>query len=754
MTKPYFIAAKSRSNRPGWSITFRHPLRLDTRGRPGRKVRRGLGTDDEALADELVGQMNELLSDQSWWNANRKAEAATKFAKPIVAAFFDDVWARAEPSERLRDSHLPLPGREEGYSRVLFVGTTGAGKTTLLRQLIGSDPDADRFPSTAPAKTTIADIEVIAADGEYSAIVTFFSEFQIQAYIEECILDAALAVHSGAPDVRVAQRFLNHRDQKFRLSYILGPWGSVDVTDDLSFEDDDDQASAVEGEEGLPSDEIASNRASLEIVLGRVSALARSISRVVSIELGLDQLKPSKEDHEAFLELLGEAFEAELHRQEEFHELVQDVLDLVRSRFQRLDAGHLHEGGSGWPVSWTFETSNRDEFIRQIRWFSSNYWPHFGRLLTPLVDGIRVRGPLYPAVAGEKRLVLIDGQGLGHTPDIATSVTTHITRRFDEVDVILIVDNAQQPMQAAPLSLLKAAAISGNDEKVAIAFTHFDQIKGQNLPTIADKRAHVMASVVSALASLQDTVGTRITRSLERNIENRCFMLGGTHRRLSSLNSKAANYMTSQLESLISFCVEASREEEDAIAEVTYDPIGISFAIQDGAAKFIRPWKSRLGLASYGSYRKEHWTRVKALNRRIAGQLAFEYDNLRPVADLHTTLMEALSRYLDSPLQEAEADGDHRAATRARRIVAARLQRVCHERIVEKQLAAWRVANDQAGVGSTNRRALMIAALLDEAAPIPDAVMTANSKEFLRDIAEVVTSAVTEVGGRFTTRAA
>ena len=65
----------------------------------------------------------------------------------------------------LREAHIRLPNAEQdGYSRVLFVGTTGAGKTSLFRQLIGSDPDDDRFPSTAPAKTTIADIEVIQAE--------------------------------------------------------------------------------------------------------------------------------------------------------------------------------------------------------------------------------------------------------------------------------------------------------------------------------------------------------------------------------------------------------------------------------------------------------------------------------------------------------------------------------------------------------------------------------------------------------------
>jgi len=206
-------------------------------------------------------------------------------------------------------------------------------------------------------------------------------------------------------------------------------------------------------------------------------------------ELGADP-KVAGPDREAAQELIEEHFEGRLTQDEGFHELVQDVLDEVRSRFDRVTVGTLVRRRSGWPELWRFTSDDRAEFIRQIRWFSSNYWPQFGRLLTPLVDGIRVRGPLFAEfLDGQPKLALIDGQGLGHTPDSSASVTTHVTRRFGQVDVVLLVDNAQQPMQAAPLSVLRAVASSGHDAKLAIAFTHFDQIKGQSLRGLS-REAH------------------------------------------------------------------------------------------------------------------------------------------------------------------------------------------------------------------------------------------------------------------------
>src|SRR4028119_393108 len=103
MPRQIFTASKTKSDRPGWAITFRHPLRLDGQRKPGRKVRRGLGTTDPGAADVLVAQMNELLSDSAWWNPVRRREAETRFAPPIVAAFYDDIQIAQSDGEGRRE---------------------------------------------------------------------------------------------------------------------------------------------------------------------------------------------------------------------------------------------------------------------------------------------------------------------------------------------------------------------------------------------------------------------------------------------------------------------------------------------------------------------------------------------------------------------------------------------------------------------------------------------------------------------------
>ena len=749
MSDPTYSASKSRSNRPGWSVSFRHPLRRDARGKFGLKIRRGLGVTDEAEADRVVAEMNTLLADQTWWNANKRTDAGRKFSKVIVAAFYDEIQAGLEDPESLREELIALPSAEDGYSRVLFVGTTGAGKTSLLRQLIGSDPDKDRFPSTAPAKTTIADIEVVHSEGDYKAVVTFFTEFQIQANVEECIVDACLAASEGMPADKVADRLLNHRDQKFRLSYVLGSWDKANVQgddDDFSFETKTHEMDEEEG--SLSSAERVRNHEVLEGLIDRISALSAEVKTRLADDLGIGSGKIVGPDREAAEQLIEENFEAYLAENEGFHELVQDILDFIRQRFELIKDG-LERHRSGWPKRWQFVGSEREHFITQIRWFSSNYWPQFGRLLTPLVNGIRVKGPLFPTFTERMpHLVLIDGQGLGHTPDSSSSVSTHITRRFDHVDVILLVDSAQQPMQAAPLSVLRSVAIRGHSEKLAVAFTHFDQIRGPSLRNQDDKRGHVMASVLNALSNFRDVP---MAKSIEHSIDDRCFMLGSVDQNLARLPVRAAEYMRAELANLVRICEDAILPPPPPKACPIYDPTGIYFAVRQAASKFQGPWLVRLGLAAHERVRKEHWTRVKALNRRIAGELDVEYDNLQPVADFVEGMMESVSRFLDTPIAwtyGSQDDYEQRAAiARIQRIASAALHELALQRLVEQHLSEWRDAYELRGTGSTFARARKIRGIYDEATPIPDAVMLPPAKQLLSEVRRIVTDAIEASGG-------
>lgn len=748
---PYIASLSTTPGRPGFSVSFRHPLKLDSKGKPGLKMRRGLGTDDKSKAETLIEQMNQLLQDEAWWTAAKHEEALKAFDSRIVDAFYDGIQAGIADSFEIRNSVISLPGKAEGYARTLFVGTTGAGKTSLLRHLIGSDPDLDRFPSTSTAKTTVSDIEVIPAKGGFRAAVTFFSETVIQANIEDCVLNACAAVWDALPEDKVADRFLHHPDQRFRLSYLLGSWRknlpAETAQDEWDFGEPDQAATAAaSSDEAVSSADAEVLQTRLVDYVSRITKLAASKAASIKAELLPDPHSASAEDREAALEI----FQGELFADEQFHEIVHDVIDEALQRFEALKNGELtyRSNSSKWPTMWTYSTDDRTEFLKQARWFSSNFAPSFGKLLTPLVDGIRVIGPLFPTFTDyQAKVVLLDGQGLGHTPDSSTSVTTHITRRFSEVDAILLVDNAEQPVQAAAQSVLRAVASSGNYNKLLLAFTHFDQVKGLNLPTFADKRGHVLASVHNYFSKLKEVLNAPIVAVMERTIDERSFMLGA----LDGPSTKLPPGVKAQLNKLIEV-VENSVEPPPAPdAKPQYDASGLGFAVQRAADSFQKAWAARLGLTNGATLPAEHWSRIKALNCRISNETDVEYDSLRPVADLVGRITEEVANFLDNPIgwsrTPVDADEAQQAIAPIRQIIFSRLHELALQRLIDEHLTEWRHGMEHKGKGSAARRAADIRGIYELAAPIPGTVNTAPAIEFMRAVRELVRTAIIENGG-------
>ena len=742
-------ASKTRSGRPGWSATFRHPLRPDARNKLGVKVRRGLDTTDDKLADQRIAQLNRLLSDRSWWSADRRSDAEREFDRPVVSAFFDGIQVGRSDSAALRESKIPLPSKVDGYVRLMLAGPTGAGKTTLLRHLIGSNHTSDRFPSTSTARTTIADTEIVTASRPFVSAITFMSEFEVRAHIDECIEAACLAAIEGQSDEKIAASLMVHREQRFRLSYILGEWtdseSSNDDEGDFEFETPD-----APGEDpgAVSSEDRAANAKRIRAYLERIKEVSSLVATEVTATLDALSAQHTPDGTAAWLEL----FSDKLFSSEPFSKLSLDIKDDIESRFDLLPQDMLVRSSSGWPELGSFICEDRTEFLDKVRWFSSNQSSQFGRLLTPLVDGIRVRGPflpIRPELQIAHQLVLIDGEGLGHTAESASSVSTKVTRRFTDVDVILLVDSAQQPMQAAPLALLQAVGSSGNGGKIAVAFSHFDHVKGDNLKSLVQKRDHVLASITNATVSLRQHLGIPVASTLERKLRERAFLLGALDRDINAI----PNGVIAEMSRLLMIVRDTIAPERPIEAAPNYNAAGLELALRDGVESFLRPWEAKLGIVPRDGIRAEHWTRIKALSRRFANDWGDEFDTLRPAGDLIARLQEPISRWLDTPtgwtrrpIDEAERE---MALNRVRNAIFSALHTLVTERLGQQHRKEWMSAYTVSGEGSGLRRAGQIRRIYEESAPPISASMQPAARAFLTDVFRIVDEAAKEAGGKF-----
>ena len=74
----------------------------------------------------------------------------------------------------------------------------------------------------------------------------------------------------------------------------------------------------------------------------------------------------------------------------------------------------------------------------------------------------------------------------------------------------------------------------------------------------------------------------------------------------------------SQFGKLLQLIEEVVERPKQAEAKPRYDVIDIVLAVKSAAEHFHDAWFTRLGLEHSAGWGKEHWTRVKALSRRLA----------------------------------------------------------------------------------------------------------------------------------------
>ncbi len=654
----------------------------------------------------------------------------------------------------IRESVIPLPGRQEGYARVLLIGTTGSGKTTVVRQLIGTDPKAERFPSTSASRTTTSDIEIVLADGMFRAVVSFLPEDRVRLYVEESLYAAALAQLEGRRFEEVTRKLLEHTEQRFRLSYLLGTLPAAsNEEDDFSDEDDlsdkeDEAGNDTDVSLEVSTDERRRLNEQLRHYLERVRTLASvggSVLAELAIERGIHLDQATGEQQNELHDLL----EVRLRATEAFNQLVDDIVEDVASRFELVSTGSIVRERGGWPSHWTLETEDRAEFIRTINRFSSNYAPNFGRLLTPVVQGIRVAGPFRPAWADESipKLVLIDGEGLGHTPESASSVSTALTRRYEIADVILLVDHAAQPVQAAPSAALRSILFGGHGSKLILCFTHFDEVRGDNLPNNTAKKRHVLGSLDNVLAALSRQLGPKDVDALPRADGQRTFFLSSIHR---PLTDKAA-FTREQLQSMLETMRSAIEPPPPTEAVPVYNDAYLILGIQKAVRPFHTFWRAKLGIEERDGIQRAKWAKIKALSRRLAQwRDQDEYDTLRPVADLVAFLNEQIRVFLSSPLEWEP----HGTCARRRDTIDLITQKVFSElhtfaqqRLITEQGIAWKLAYQRRGPGSTRDRAHDIDRICHDAAPVLDTI-DADTDQFVRALRELVSRAIVDGGGK------
>lgn len=741
----YTARAYKNTNRKSYAITFRHPGQMEN-GRPGKKMCKGLGTEDPDDAAKLQEQMNTLLAREDLHSLASRPDAERLFDARIIEIFYSALDPAPTGHRALRANLMPLPPSDgTGYCKTLLLGVTGAGKSTLLRRLIGTN--ADRFPSTSVNRTTTCEIEVITGRTDFSAVVTFLPRHQTHQEVTDSLANAVLKAIEAASDEDVATEFLEQSDQRFRLKYVLGNWkaDAQEEEDEFSFE----LPTSTNERLALAFDSMPLLR---EVVAKLRQIAASAVQNWQQSNAELSQLIGDEREH-ALDEIQNYAMQSD-----DFLDLANEVVERVADRFDGIP-GDVVKSPTGWPTAWKYTSSpaKRNEFLKTVSWFCGTSPEQWGKLLTPLVTGMRVAGPFKPTWVPANtpyNHVFIDTQGMGHDKR-TTELSIEISERFEEADTILMVESAHNAFSSNDASqVLETIASTGYTSKFAVLFTHMDAVVGDNLTTAASKREKVY------LGGIRNVLDHRVARNVTRTAARQL----GEHLKTNTFYFAyldPSKYPSAEASRIEKFEAHLSGELMNLAASLTarqplalqpalpkYSFESLGQAVREASMLFQETWDARLGYRRTENVVAAPWQSIKAMTLRYA-EGRFDGFWLRPIDTLIAKTRNVLSRFLETPLEwEGKVVSDDEKAAiidRIKQLVDKSLTELSKSRLWRIPQPKWQDAYRPSGPGSTFERKPMVRSIFQHQVPVMESISDRWAQAWIDEIKTVVLDAQEQI---------
>lgn len=483
-----------------WSVSYSYPSSRGEEASSSGTLLRSL-VDDRAEAEQIVADLETLLQTADQWNASRYQEALAQFHPRAVTLFFtgDPSLAPSEPEPwDLREGLLPFPEEQEDYRRLLLVGTTGAGKTSLLRQCLGlTHPD---FPATDTSRTTTFALEAVCdPDANPQGVISLVSQTELSKLLFACIERAVIPAMQGESDHQIKSALNSSNEQRFHLPALLGETPQVRL-------------------------KFSSPKALIAII--------RDIADEAMRAMGFDGTRLLRTQDE---EILSHWLQQQSER---CAALIDALLLEIRGRLTIEDHGTWQFDPFGWPIAVHFQTATIPDLEACLWPFAGVEKEHWVQLFTPLVTGMRMRAPFCPKwwpVKEGPRVILLDGEGVGHAKQVKNFLPSRLADQLPLVDAIIAVEKADTPMQNVAAAIIRTTATRGMIERVILTYTHCDLLEtGVGGPRNFHKLEEAEFALIDQLSKPEegDTVPA-LTRSdafrLRRHLEEHTYHLGYLH---------------------------------------------------------------------------------------------------------------------------------------------------------------------------------------------------------------------------------
>ncbi len=705
-----------------YTIWYSHPVQKDKNGKALR-VHKGLGTNDELEAKKRAEQLEKIINNIYWWDISKRREAAEIFDDVIVDAFYNPMLNNKDAGQKILDK-IYLPWNEDEYTKIALVGVSGAGKTTLMKQIIGIENE--NFPAVSSGRTTVSNMEFITTDKDtFEASIVFMTRDELVMYIQENIIEAVkYCMGENIKLGRLLKKLLEHKDLTFRLKYTLGYISSDFLDLDIN---------KIEEIEEIEE---------LKPIIEKIKDIA---SRLKENKINLDEIEYELDD-----------------------DICNEIIKLVLQRFKNLDGDRLDLNGNivpvdeeSWVYGWYYKTKNRKTFIDTMQMFSSNSKEKWGKLLTPIVKTIRIKGNFEPRFIEDKKnlkLVLFDGQGLGHNTSMS-SIPSDICDYFNKADYSLLVDNAQQPVMENTKIAIRELIENGKGRNIRFIYTHMDMVQGDNIIEDIDKRMHVSEALESNLYEMKEQNNFICSDYVIENMIKECYFFYGLNE--DSNNAKEMLRLFKNIEEN----KENDNKDDISNIQLKYNNIDLFFTIRNATDRFREEWENILGIENTNKEKKIHWSKIKALSSRLAKNVNDNYNDgeLAPLADLRSILISEINIFINQPIKKIDILNNRELKKEDEKRISKKQDKIKDEiggELIEyinnsmwkdiSQLNRWKEAYNFRGLDSTKLRAYKINEIFDFSAPkkIEDFTKDQNDiqKNYIKNIESIINDVLDKNG--------
>lgn len=611
----------------------------------------------EETLNEITKDITKLVINEEFHNSGGKEKAIHSGLNSLAIEAFYNYKDVEKPLRNKQVVRKYLPNTKE-HVKVNIKGPSGAGKTTLLGKLLNLDKSQ---LATAVNKTTVGTREYLMEDSPtYSLCCTFLSQFEVQRQLQDITqrVIEILVDNIDIPLKKVRSKFVDSTDQQFRIEQILGKV-SEHNTNNISqlfmkfIEDIKQLIQAEKQAHNDVSDEEFSDENLEEIVLNILSCK------------------------------VSEEFQLQL-----FSNIQYKLVDLITKYPVAYEKNQF-----GW-IDYIYEHNMEKALFDELVYiFSSIKHSTSENLLTPLVDILRVKGPLYPDWVEDKEnyhLHLVDGIGIDHDQKDAITLPNHVTEEFLESDYIIWLENAANVTSNTVKLFFEEMERTKQLDKVILYYTHLDELKGDKFDDLDDKISAIDNNFENVF-SVDDT-SKKLLKKLEKVLPYKTFYFENLKEETLSEENQLNLKQTA---TLLKKPIDTKLSSEISIVLDENHLISNYLKIYD---TFWFNWNNIVN--------SKHWSKFKAMTERLAYTTnIYGYDHLLPVEFRKNLLLDVFNNALENASVVSnnveDLENISKVLTQA---VASSLSDTMIQLIAKSKKIEWATSYQYKGTGSHSRR--------------------------------------------------